>query len=499
MNTTSRHGIRTIAAATALGVALATGTIGAGIAHAEPVTVSNIDFEKEGSLTIHKRDLGTNTAVEPTGNESPTAPGTGLAGATFTLYEVTNADLSTNAGFNAAAALTPETASRGAEVASGTSDSNGLIEFSGLDVGVYLLRETGAPAGYSPSADSIVFIPMTNPVDTTKWNYDVHVYPKNSKNEVIKTVDDADQQVGGILTYTIDSDIPRVVERPGETTTITQYWVNDDLDETRLGAPAITVGLTTGDMFIEGTDYTLAPIGAGLEVDIRFTPAGLAKLTTAKVSNPGVKVRTILASQVLAMGDTSVIVNDAVTITNNGGGGGDTTTTSNEVESYYGKLQVRKFEEDSPSVLLDGASFQLYVCEDQDTLVGPALTVGGKSTWVTGEDGVAGSFTINALHVTDFENNAAITPDQSYCLVETEAPDGYELLPNPIEISFTRADIGNTDDGTDAVTLRAEIENVATVSPELPLTGGAGIGILAALGGLIVAAGAWAARRMNRA
>lgn len=129
--------------------------------------------------------------------------------------------------------------------------------------------------------------------------------------------------------------------------------------------------------------------------------------------------------------------------------------------------------------------------------MGGPLSVGGASVWTTNDQG---TFTINALHVTDFEDGEeVIDPTQKYCLVETEAPDGYELLPNPIAIDFTRADVAKTDDGTDAVTVRAKIENVATVSPELPLTGGTGVGILAALGGLIVAAGAWAARRMNRA
>lgn len=498
MNTSSRHSVRTIAAATALGMALATGTIGAGIAHAEPATISNIDFAERGSLTIHKRDLGASTPAEPTGNEDLTAPGTVLPGATFTLYPVTGVDLTTNAGFNAAAALTPETAAPriGTEIRSDTSDAAGLIEFAELPVGVYLLRETGSPAGYSPAADSIVFIPMTNPTDTTKWNYDVHVYPKNSKNEVIKKVNDANQQVGGTITYTIDSDIPRVVERDNEVTTITKYEVYDNLDETRLGAPAITVGLTTGATYVQGVDYTVEPLGAGLEVNITFTPEGRAKLTAAKAVDPTVKVRTTLASEVLAMGDTSVIINDAKTITNNGGGGGDTTTISKPVESYYGKLQVLKYEEDTPGKPLAGAIFQLYVCTGQNNLVGQALTVGGQSTWPTNAQG---TFTINALHVTDFADGAEITATQKYCLVETTAPAGYELLPNPIPIDFKRADIAATDDGTDAVTLRAEVENVKTIAPELPLTGGAGIGILAALGGLIVAGGAWVARRMNRA
>ena len=66
--------------------------------------------------------------------------------------------------------------------------------------------------------------------------------------------------------------------------------------------------------------------------------------------------------------------------------------------------------------------------------------------------------------------------------------------------AFTREDLANTADGTDTITLKRTVENVKSVTPQLPLTGGAGIGIIAALGALIVGAGAWWAKRAgNRA
>lgn len=503
---TTHTPVRSVAIAAALGIALSTSAIGAPLAFAQttsptssstPKPVSNIDFSAKGSITVHKRDLGDSTPEEPTGNVDATPPGTALAGAGFSLFAVTNADLTTNAGFNAAAQLTPATAVIGTTAtATGTTDASGQIVFGNLPVGVYVLRETVAPEGFSPSADSLVFIPMTNPDDTSAWNYNVHVYPKNSKNEVVKEVNDADQNVGDDIVYTITADIPQVVVREGESTAITKYEVHDDLDETRLGTPAVTVGLSDGTTFVEGTDYSLVIDSATLEVSVVFTdPVGLAKLTAAKADDSTAKVVVTLTSEVLAMGGTSVITNDATTITNNGGGGGDTETTSNPVESYYGKLKVVKFDGDTDEYLT-GATFQLYLCSDQDTLIGNPLTVGGEDSWTTG--GTDGSFLINALHVTDFENGAEIEPDSSYCLVETEAPDGYELLPNPVEISFTRADLETTTEGDDAVTLVSKVENVKSVTPQLPLTGGAGIGILAGLGALIVGAGAWTARRLSR-
>ena len=98
MYSNSRARVRSIAAATALGIALATGTIGASPALAQPTPVSNIDFKKKGSVTVHKRDLGNDTTVDPTGNENPNAPGSALEGSEFVLFPVTNADLTSNAG-----------------------------------------------------------------------------------------------------------------------------------------------------------------------------------------------------------------------------------------------------------------------------------------------------------------------------------------------------------------------------------------------------------------
>ena len=69
-----------------------------------------------------------------------------------------------------------------------------------------------------------------------------------------------------------------------------------------------------------------------------------------------------------------------------------------------------------------------------------------------------------------------------------------------MEIDFTRENIAKTGElnGDDKITLVSEIDNVKQDTPNLPMTGGAGVGILAAIGAAIVAAGAWFARRTAR-
>ena len=495
--------LRAIGAATVLGVALSTSSIGIIPALAQEQTedpnppatsTSNIDFSKTGSITVHKRDLGDAATAPATGNQDDNAPGAPLSGAQFTLYPVTNADLRTNAGFANAAALTPDSAETGDPVGTGTSNEDGTVNFGELEVGVYLLREIVAPEGYTPSADAIVFVPMTNPEQTDQWNYNVHVYPKNSKNENIKTVEDAGDNAGDAITYTISSDIPRLAD---EETVISKYIVSDDLDETRLENPSdISVSLSNGGTLEAETDYTLVVDPETLAVSIEFTEAGLAKLTEAKKADANVKVITKITATLKKIEDSTELKNEAETITNNGGGGGDTTTPSNPVYTYHGNLRVNKTGDEDNA--LAGAEFQVYECTDQDNLGEGPLNVGGVDKWTTNEEG---TFTIESLHVTDFEDGQEVDVTKKYCLVETKAPEGYELLPTPIAVDFTREAVGGTSEtpGDDAITLVAQVENVKTTTPNLPLTGGAGVGLLAALGAAIVAAGAWIARRLNRA
>ena len=52
-------------------------------------------------------------------------------------------------------------------------------------------------------------------------------------------------------------------------------------------------------------------------------------------------------------------------------------------------------------------------------------------------------------------------------------------------------------DGDDAQTKVVQIENVASVSSQLPSTGGMGVGLLIAAGVGLVGAGAYAAKRNN--
>ena len=73
----------------------------------------------------------------------------------------------------------------GEPIASKTTGATGVVEFTGLTLGIYYVNETKAPDKvYKPVAASkdagfLVSIPMTNPTNKEEWIYDVNVFPKN--------------------------------------------------------------------------------------------------------------------------------------------------------------------------------------------------------------------------------------------------------------------------------------------------------------------------------
>lgn len=502
---------RTAAFVAAFGIALAPTTAGMALAETTAPTINRVpvDFggiettKTDGTLTVVKKELGNDQQPggPATGEEIQNVLGTNLGGVTFTLEQVTNVDLSTNQGWKEASAIangSPTDPNLQLElVDTQETGENGVAKFQKLPVGLYRVTETKVPAGIVPSKPFFVFLPMTSAASdaegstATTWNYDPVVYPKNTRSDVKKEVQDADKNVGDSITYTIKSDIPALAD---QNTTISKYIITDDLDEEQLTTTAdkIAVRLSTSETpFEQGTDYSVAVGTATQQVTITFTDAGLGKLTTAKKTDPAVQVVTTIEAKVSAIGETDgVVVNEAKTITNNGGGGGDTTTTSNEVKTTWGKLIVNKTNEAEEK--LAGATFELYRCDANDTLqdsnpeteaVDP-LTVDGANSWTTDDQG---AITIDGLHVTNVENNDQDI-DKYYCLVETQAPAGYAKLVEPIRFQLA---------GTTNVSYTADVVNVDD-DDFLPSTGGMGVGLLIAIGAGLIGAGAYAARRNSQ-
>ncbi|SCX25020.1 SpaH/EbpB family LPXTG-anchored major pilin [Corynebacterium jeikeium] len=439
---------------------------------------ANIDFSKKGSLTLYKKK-GAESDIPATGKEMENVPGEPLAGVTFKItkldYDLQNGDWSTF----------PKTAAEAAGHETGTTfeqttDADGKVSFENLGLGIYLVEETGAPDGVVSGAPFIVSIPMVNE-DSDAWNYDVIAYPKNTETKTEKTVKDADKNIQDAYTYTINADAPTW----GEGKKLTAFRFEDQLDQ-RLDFQEVTE-VKAGDTVLQAGDYTVNnPAENGNKLIVTLTEQGLAKVKS------GDKLSLTFDVKRKEVGDTTELKNQADVIFNNPNTGNEVKNKTNEVVTYHGKLKVVKKDGKEEGKVLEGAEFELYQCTSATDLGENPLTVNGDNKWTTGADG---TFTIDGLHVTDFEDNKEAPATKKFCLVETKAPAGYAKLEKPVEVDFTREDIARTGEGDDAVTLVANVDNVKQDSPNLPMTGGMGVGILAAIGAAIVAAGAWFARR----
>lgn len=471
------------------------------------VSDSTIDKNATGTLTIFKR-ANPDATQPPTGEVVNPVPGDALAGAGFTLYKVDGADLSTNAGIAAASKLTVATAKQGAAFGTEqTTDADGKASWANLPVGVYILRETTTPEGYSPAADSLIFIPMTRENATnggTQWLYDITAYPKNtSQQKPEKKVEDSGKNVGDTVKYTIDTWAQTV--RDGQYRTI--YRIEDTLDPA-LDAEKATVTVTP-NTFVEGTDYNVTKDRQKIVVE--FTDAGVKKIEDGQKISATIEAK--VKEDVLTNG---ALKNKATQIQNNPNSNqktkeNETPNDTPEVKTYYGKINFKKVNSDGGA--LQGAEFQVYgttndTCSNADANKDARQKANGKESWTSGEDGTVTIEGLHANNIANMDSKGNTTPNKytKYCLFETKSPKGFELLAQPLEFTLT----ANTE--TNVVTASeikvgnfAEgkapegnyIVNLEDSTPKLPLTGGMGIGILAALGALIIAAGAYSAKRRS--
>ncbi|UVE01142.1 SpaH/EbpB family LPXTG-anchored major pilin [Corynebacterium amycolatum] len=499
-----------------------------------------VNKDAKGSLTIHKFGNPTSEG-QPSGTEADVKDveangGQKLEGVGFTVYKInktadgaTPIDVTTNEGLLAASKLKAGEFATGTQatqalidngtltqVATGTTDQDGKWNVGqDLALGAYLVVETGPKEGYDPAVPFIAFVPMTSngkvgdETQGTTWNYDVHAFPKNYKDEEpTKTVKDKDQNAGDkALVYTVTGTARQL--KPN--TERTQFQITDQIDP-KLEVTKVDVKVVKADgteRALSETDDRDGKFFEGNNVDVNLKPE------VAKTLNAGDKVVVTITTTLKPQFKeaTDIAPNTGLVFQNNPDGSENSTPKETpEVKTYWGGLQFKKVDGDRNG--LEGAEFQIVrqaageKCSDIDTTKKDSWTpVNGqqdgqvKTTFVSGQDGIV---KITGLHVNDFEDNAEVVQGEQshYCLIETKAPTGKELLPEALEFKLvaTSTDpervyqLASVQVGANA----GEVVNSDDTTPNLPMTGGAGVGILAAIGAAIVAAGAWFARRGSK-
>lgn len=497
VQTTSRRR-RVVAAAGVVALSIA-GLLGGTAAQAAP-SFGDIDGDATGSITVHKHENQGGTAVtgDPAGGSTLPNP---IAGAGFTAYTLTGIDLTTNQGWedvNDAVvsdcdATLNGTSIKGASAGTGTTDADGELTFSGLDVGAYLVCETSVPANVdTPAQPFIVTIPFPDnqngaPSNSNGWLYDVHVYPKNTlKSELTKTVDKQTKfGLGETVSFPISASVPRI---PAENY-FTEFGIVDDMSDAFTDVKVVSVQVDGTD--VDSSYYEKTADGVN-PVKVWFNADGLEWLKT----QGGKKVVVTVSGTVTKVGAIENVANARIshepgTPTNppeepepcNPSDPDDPCIVTPPVYTNWGDAKLLKVDAANGTSTLQGAKFEVYAADnpyaaDCSTTqpTGSAISVNGSTEFTSDANGVVN---IAGLFVSDSVNPPQNASERCYWVKETVAPAGYVLPSDP---NFSITVKTGTTTGVDVT-----VENEKTTVPGLPLTGAQGQIMLIA-GGLVLLA-----------
>lgn len=482
-----------------------------------------------------------------------------LQGVAFDVYKVEGINLKTNEGWKQAAALKDKPLGL-AEIKAGkygdftltkaetvTTGANGEAKFETSDLGVYVVAEnlgastdvknveTGEAVkknSITPSAPFMVTLPMTQPSgegERTQWMYDVFAYPKNAADSITKRVSDKEKvslanpygdagqhaQEKMKFSYFIDTSVT-----PGLTAEqIKTYVVGDKLDTkvklvdvklkakdgTELNDSDFTVYKNDAKWAKPGSVEDAAKDDSGGKIEVVLTLSGIEKA----VAGGGLETKLdVLADETVV--DPYTVKNTATFIPNDSWWKSNHDNkpydpedpedpndppTSEEVLSLFGALQIKKVDANNEEKPLAGAVFSVYHNTAGDCAVSAkdaANLISAGHT--TGADGTA---KIGGLGASDFYDGKVQTELMSYCLVETKAPEGYNLQAQPMSFTITSKD---GDNGRIADLVHTTVTNTEkNLGNSLPLTGGSGAAVLGGAGAaLLMGAGVYALYRRKQ-
>ncbi|MDI9627351.1 MAG: SpaH/EbpB family LPXTG-anchored major pilin [Acidobacteriota bacterium] len=500
MNSKDTLARRILAVVGALGLGASTmiGASTAAFAAVGDVGPDQPNHPNSGSLSIHKRVGAQGSAGD--GTELQTPPGTPLAGAQFTIWQLGKdasgscqaLDLTQPDAWASVPTGTAPTSIADVQAAgfclvaptgtAQTTDAAGMTTFSDLGLGLYYVQETSAPASVvSKAAPFYVSIPL--PHADGSWIYNVHAYPKNQVTEgpakTINTTPDQPAQglvVGSTVEWTITQTVPAL--NAGEVYTSASIW--DVLPADGSLEYASTTSVMVGNtVLVEGTDYTINTAG----VTWTLTETGRGKIQAGDV------ITVVFKTKVLKVTQTGEIANPGSDGSEPGYGSefnGSKVPGVPTPYTYWGALNVTKVDKNQAA--LAGAVFEIYQ-RTGTTCAAEAPTTGLVSTGTSGTDGVV-TWTPNTpdnssplgLFVANSNDGPLVEPTMVYCLYETRAPSGYTGVGvQTVTIHAGSTLIVDVNDLT--------IENKPKEGPNLPLTGAEGTLAMSVGGIMLVAAG----------
>jgi fimbrial isopeptide formation D2 family protein len=380
--------------------------------------------------------------------------------------------------------------------------AGGQFLLTGLPVGAYTITETIAPTGYTVTTQTLTPKIQHAGALTQAGSLMNFLIPPT----VTKSVVDADAvRTGDEVTWTINAGIPAG--------TLDGYQITDQIDPRLTFDPNTDVSvrlstdtppassLTLSPDGVQAGDYTLDHTNGLLTITFTetFPGDGLDALEAAYTNNPAT---TVVVQIVTTVDDVGVIENAALLYphaysftklpTDPGG-----PVQSATVATKWGSIVVQKQDLADAALGQDaaGATFQVYGVDPTLNANAKPIEIGGDGNPATVDSGVSswevdpgtGEVTIEGLRYSDFEDGADIADPndwQHYWLVETKAPNGYELSAEPIQFDLTADNDSILVSTSNPVAVPDAPHNAGY---ELPFAGGPGPGPLTATGAGIIA------------
>jgi len=478
-----------------------------------------------GTLVIHKYVMPDKSTAGPAGTgevtDKATVPSDAqpLDGVTFDIYKV---DLTDGGAYPVSDANHPIELTDPTDPSQGFEDStyptavhfdvgstpaasittannatygDGVAVAADLPQGVYLVVERGGnPDVDAPSDPFIVALPMTN-ADGDGYLDPVHVYPKNEKLTVEKSVETSSVAVGDSVNFTITPAVP------SDLASTTGYKVTDTLDSaltfdsvTSVKAATSKAGLAAASE-LSSSYYDVSETGQ--TVTVNFTAAGLKYLADNGIRYLQIVLKATVNSEITNATHNNEVTNTAsIDFTNKYGD--EKTVDSDSVTIHTASIKVVK-KDASSGDLLAGAEFKIAssatnaknneflredpttgIIYDYDSTVGSKyVTLGETNDLMVSANTSADTF----IGLKDFTRSGATKTPETYYLVETKAPASYNILTSPVAVTFgSNADTTPTKANNWTITITVN-DNKGFL---LPLTGAAGVAVFTIVGVVLV-------------
>ena len=326
-------------------------------------------------------------------------------------------------------------------------------------------------------APFLVAVPMTDPKGDN-WLSDVHVYPKNEALTIDKEPNvKGAVAVGDIVGYSIKVSIPSDIATSKKFDVIDKFDPALDLDPNSVKAVTLptNVGLVKGAT----ADYTVTYDSSTRKLVVSFTENGRAKIKG--YTHVQVSFDTTVNALALSYVDNTISNTAKVEFRNDKDVDYDAETDDGGADIHTAAIEVSKIDETGAA--LNGSSFKIAT-SPENAAAGRFIRIDAVNSILYDYDPTSGSkwatlgagadYKIDPNNVGKFTGLRDVVDGdyQTYYVVETKAPVGYNLLSEAIVVTFD----GDEIDYTRAIIVKN------SKGFTLPVTGGTGTVIFTVTG-----------------